>query len=340
MAAILTTIAEVKALFPRLLNNTSKEAYLPAFEAIEYKYLVPLVGVNLYNDIKTKYQVNTTTLSGLTSTEILLLKKMQSVVIPIAYYEELPRDVGKIGDAGPQSNVIGDQKLFGWQYKEMRQGILTQYYDTVEVLLRWLYDNKASFSLWTASAEYSKYNNLLIRNATDFNDHYPLYQPMRTYWAMRPIVQDVQDIYHNVTLGASLLNYFVALTAPTTAETDIIRALKKAMAQLTVYRTCRQYSVRFGEEGFAVVQSDTQNETTTGTTPGVPLFEHHMRAAEQDGMQQLTRAKRLCSELRAATSGKGGGYDAAYDAGPLPTYTIPTMTDRNDNLTSGVRLGI
>lgn len=340
MAALITTITEVKTLYPRLLNNTSKEAFLPAFELLEYKYLVPLVGLSLYADIKTKYLVNTTTLSGLSSTEQTLLKKMQSLIIPIAYYEELPRDVGKIGDAGPQSNVIGDQKLFGWQYKEMRQGILMQYYDAMEVLLRWLYDNKASFSLWTGSDEYTKYKSLLVKNGTDFSDQYLLYQPMRMYWTLRPLVQDVQDNILQTALGSDLLNFFVDLAAPTTKEKEILRALKKATALLTVYNACRRYSVRFGDDGFSIVQSDTAHETTTGTTPSIPLFDHHMRAAEQDGYQQLTRAKRLCSELYAADTGFTTGFDTAYAAGPLATYTTPSVTDRNDALDSGVRLGI
>jgi hypothetical protein len=342
MAALITTITEVKTLYPRLLNNTSKEAFLPAFESIEYKYLVPLVSLALYNDIKTKYNNDNTGLSGLTATEILLLKKMQSVIIPIAYVEELPRDIGKIGDSGPQSNIIGEHKLYSWQYKEMKQGILNQYYDAVEVLLRWLYDNKASFAMWTSSDEYTKYNSLLIKNGTDFSEQINLYQPMRTFWTMRPVVKDVQDNYHAIALG-SLLTNLMGLATPTAAEKEILRVLKKAMAFFTVYRTCRMHNVRISEQGFTVVSyvGDTDGTDTIGRTqPNANELTFFMQAAEQDGYQQLTRAKRLCSELRAAGSGKTAGYDAAYDASPLYGYATPSISDRNDELTSGFRAGV
>jgi len=333
--ALITTVTEVKATHPRLLNKTSKDTWLPNFAHVEYKYLVPIIGTALYNDIQIKYTANT--LAGL---EITLHQKIQAMLVPIAYFDELPRDVGKITDAGPQSDIIGDQKLFGWQYREMKQGIANLYFDALEVLLRWLYDNKASFALWTSSPEYTRYSKLLIKNGTDFSEQYALHQPLRMYWTMRPLIQDVQDNYHSLALGAALFTYFIDMASPTAAEADILRALKKAMAFLTVYRTCRMHSVRFGHDGFAILQNDTEAQSTSSAAPQLPLLDHHMRAAEQDGYQQLERAKRLCKDLRAAVGGKGAGYNAAFDAGPLVNYTTASIADRNDALTSGVRLGI
>lgn len=334
--ALLTTVAEVKAVHPRLLNKTSKDTWLPNFEQAEYKYLVPVIGTALYNDIQAKYTANT-----LAGAEITLHGKIKAMLVPIAYYDELPRDVGKITDAGPQSDIIGDQKLFGWQYREMKQGIADLYFDALEVLLRWLYDNKASFPLWTGSQEYTRYSKLLIKNGTDFSEQYALYQPLRMYWTLRPLVQDVQDNYHSLALGTGLLNYFIDLAAPTEKEKEILRGLKKSMAFFTVYRTCRMHSVRFGHDGFAILQSDTEAQSTSSTAPQLPLMDHHMRAAEQDGYQQMERAKKLCKDLRAAAlADKGAGYDAAFDAGPLVNYATASIAERNDALTSGVRLGI
>jgi hypothetical protein len=53
--ALIKTIAEIKAVLPRLVSNLSDTSLLPNFDRAEEKYLVPVTGRDLYNDIKTKY---------------------------------------------------------------------------------------------------------------------------------------------------------------------------------------------------------------------------------------------------------------------------------------------
>lgn len=335
--ALIKTITEVKAIHPRLLSSTSKDALLPNFEAAEYKYLVPLIGLPLYNDITGKYTSNPVTLADLSTIEKALLKKIQAMLVAATYMDECGRELAKFTDTGLMSMVTGEQRLFGWNYKEAKQGLTELYYDGMEVLLTWLYDNKASFALWTANDAYKKYNDLLVKNGTDFNDQYRLYQPMRNYWMLRGIIQDVQDNYHSITFGKTLLTYFVNLTTPTDAEKEILRALKKAMAFFTVYRACRMHSVRFSDAGFTIVSSESEAQSSVQGAAPVPYFDHHMRAAEQDGYQQLTRAKTLCVAMR---EGSVTAFNTAYDDSPLVGYTVPDIAERNNALTGGVRLGI
>lgn len=308
---------------------------MPNMAAAEYKYLVPLIGTDLYTDLQTKFTANTLSLI-----ETTLLGYIRSMTVAAAYMDEVARDVVKFNDNGLQRNVVPEQRIYGWEYKEAKQGITDLYFDNMEILLRWLYDNKSSFALWTDSDEYKAYDALLIKNGTDFNKQYQLYQPMRNYWQLRGIVQDVQDNYHSLALGSGLLTYFVNLTSPTDAEKDILRSLKKAMAFFTIYRACRMHSVRFSSSGFTIASSEVEAESSSQTASSLTQLQMHMNAAEQDGYQQLERAKKLAKSLRAAVSGKGAGYDAAFDAGPLVGYTAASITERNNALTSGVRLGI
>lgn len=337
--ALVQTIAEVKAVHPRLLSNTSSTAWMPNMEAAEYKYLVPLVGLPLYNDIHTKYTSNPVSLAGLSTIEKALRLKMIAVTVAAAYMDELSRNTAKITDNGVRTANSADmQRIFGWEYKEFKQGITDLYYDSIEVMLQWLFDNKASFTLWTNDASYTKFNNLLIKTGTDFTEQYRLYQPLRMYWMLRGIVQDVQDNYHALALGADLLTYFVNLTSPTAAEKEIIRALKKSIAFLTVYRTCRIHAVRFSDAGFSIIASETDAQSSTQAASPVAMLEHHMRMAQEDGLQQLERGKRLCRELRA--DGTVTAFNTAYDLGPLLATTAPDAAAKNATLVTGFRMGV
>jgi hypothetical protein len=53
--ALTKTIDEIKAMLPSFISNLSDPESFPNFDNIEYKYLVPLTGVGLYDDIHTKY---------------------------------------------------------------------------------------------------------------------------------------------------------------------------------------------------------------------------------------------------------------------------------------------
>jgi hypothetical protein len=298
---------------------------------------VPLVGTGLYNDISAKYNAAPSTLTGL---EITLHKKMQAVVIAAAYMDEISRNTAKITDNGMRTaNADQMQRVFGWEYREFKQGLTDLYYDSIEVMLQWLYDNKASFTLWTADDSYVRFNELLIKTGTDFSLHYRLYQPMRSFWMLRAQVQEVQYDYHRFALGKDLLAYFIGLASPNNDEDEIILALKKAMAYLTIYRACRVYSVRFGDNGFTIVSSDTEAQSTTSGNVTTGLFQHYMRSAEEDGMKNLTRAKRLCVEY-FSNVGASNEFKTALSAGPLATYATPDITERNDALTRGFRAGI
>jgi hypothetical protein len=62
--ALIKTINEVKAVLPKLVSNLSDASLLPNFDAAEIKYLVPIIGMNQYNDIVAKYSADPQTLSA------------------------------------------------------------------------------------------------------------------------------------------------------------------------------------------------------------------------------------------------------------------------------------
>lgn len=339
--ALITTIQEAKAIHPRLLSSVSEDSLLPNFEQAEYKYLVPVVGLPLYIDINTKYNLDTDGLTELAELEQNLLAKMRALTVAGAYLDELPRQTAKITDNGLRTARTNEMdRVYGWEYKEFKSGLTDVYYDSLEVLLNWLYDNKGNFEAWTDNDAYAKFNGLLIKNGTEFNELYRLYQPMRNYWMLRHVLFDVQDNYLKIGLGGDLLQYFLDLTAPETKEKEILAALKKAMAFFTVYRACMHYAVRFSDAGFTIIGGgDTESTDTAGRTINASFFDHHKNATQTEGYNFFARAKRLCSEWRADNDCPIQ-FEEAYDAGPLDDYVDPTTYEPNADLKSSFRLGI
>ncbi len=318
--ALITTIAEIKAVLPRLVANTNATSLLPNFDAVEEKYLVPLIGNDLYTDLVGKYDGNT-----LDAAELLLVKHIRLMIAAQGFLDEQAATHVFFTDAGIRVAASGNlQKAVGWEYKELQRFLGTRVLDGMEVMLNYLWKNKADFPLWTDSAAYKRFESGLIRSATDFTEHYTLFQPMRTFYALKSLVDDVQDEYVATALGNDLVKYFATVEEPVEAEKSIIRKIKKAICFFTVLRATEHLPVRFGDNGFTVIADggDRESDDSGRAAASMQLLQLKMKACEREGKNFAARAKYEIAQLRKEV-GAPAGFVTAYDAGPLKTYLDP-----------------
>jgi hypothetical protein len=78
------TIDEIKEAIPNFISNLSDMASAPNMAAAEYKYLVPLIGIDLYNDLVAKRE-NAGYPENMSVDELQLLKYAQLVAICFAF---------------------------------------------------------------------------------------------------------------------------------------------------------------------------------------------------------------------------------------------------------------
>jgi hypothetical protein len=169
--ALLTTVIELRKQLPRLLSSLSDNANLPNIEKAQRKYLQKILGKALIHDLETKYEA--TNLSGLEQELVTLIQ------LPLSAYavmDDLAFIQSMITDSGirtPSTDKM--QAAHRWEYNELKNTLQDYAMDGIEQLLDFLYDNKASFALWTASNEFKAIDNLLVKTGTDFSKQYPLY---------------------------------------------------------------------------------------------------------------------------------------------------------------------
>lgn len=322
--ALITTIAEIQAVLPRLVSNLSETSTLPNFDRVERKYLVPICGLNLYNDLKTKYAGGT-----LSVPETALVNQMRLVVVAYGFLDELPFTHAMITDNGVRKATTANlPSVYGWEFKELKNALNEAAIDGIEVLLAGLVEFNSA--LWTASTEYSTYANLLIRTGTEFDSIVKLHQPLRTFWSIRAVIADVQEMYIQQSIGPDLLDHLKAIAAPTTAQKYILKLLKKALAHYSIKHACEHYTTRFDTNGFTVVAyiADGEDSTVSGRTTAKDLLDMKMRASERDAAAFLAKAR---NEMVAYYEDASAEYKAAFDAGPLASYTQPSERDRGND---------
>jgi hypothetical protein len=321
--ALIKTINEIKAVLPRAVSNLSATSLLPNFDRAERKYLVPIIGLDLYNDFTGKYNAVPSTLDA---GEVALLKHMQLVIAAYAFYDELAFTHALITDNGVRTaNSQQLQKAVGWEYKDLKTALQNAAIDGIETLIQALVDSNNA--LWTGSAEYTAFKSLLINTGTEFNTIIALHQPLRTFWAIRTVVADAQENYLRNSIGPDLLEYLRDVAAPSDEETYIIKLLKKALANYTIKHACEQYSAQFDVNGFTVVSTvGDQDGETAGRAGTKDLLDLKMRACDRDGQAYLSKAMNELSLLHTAGTGTAN-FTAAYIAGPMASFKV--ASDRN-----------
>jgi hypothetical protein len=321
--SLIKTIAEVKEVLPKLVSNLNSDSLLPNFDTVEEKYLVPIIGTDLYESLQAKYDAAAVT--PLSATDLQLLKHIRLVIAAYGLSDEQAASHVFFTDDGIRVNSSGDMaKAVGWEYKELARYLQDRALDGTEVLLKYLWRNKADIPLWVGSAEYKQYEGLLIRSALEFNDYFPLYQPMRTFFRVRGIMKNQQKNYLFSGFGEDLVNYFIKNNAPTDAEADIILALKEALANFTIKHACEKFAVRFGETGFTVLSQNADPESSDAgrMAAGMLGVKEYKETCDRDGKESIRVAKKLCVALYV-TTGAPAEFITAFAKGPLMNYVDP-----------------
>lgn len=341
--ALIKTIAELRALIPRV-SKLSDAANLPNMDKAAWKYIIPLIGQDLYDDLQTKYDDST-----LSANETKLLKLIQLPLAAGAIFDELPYMHTLITDNGirtPETNQMRAAQK--WEYNYLKAGLVATIVEGQEMLLNFLFLNKPDWALWTDSDAYKVYTRYLIRNGLEFDMLYKLKDPMRTFQLLKPIMDDVDEMYLATRLGRSLLAWLKTqsnvIVQENGGEVDILSMLKKSMAHFTVKHACSQQQVLFTDAGFTVPIKDVDIPGAEGVTQAnLEAIAQKMEVANREGQNYLTKAVMYIKALAEADPGSiPAGFTAAFEQSPLyvaPGVITEAITNGNERRKGVFRLG-
>lgn len=316
--ALTKTVSELKEVLPKFIPNNISNTVLPNFNNSDAKYLVPLIGSAYYADLQTKYNAGTTS-----ADEKDLLLKLRLISVAYAFRDEQAFGHLTLSESGIRKvQASQTAEVRKWEYEKLEEALTTLAADATETVLAWLYDKKPA--LWLSSAEYTEFSTLLIRSGSEFQKQYKLFQPLRTFYALRPVLQDAQTLYIGSGIGADLLAYLVALTVVPAGLTNAIRYLKKSLSYFAIAEACTAFSVRFSDAGFTVLSGTTNND----------IADAGRNAADKQDLQDkqkasLTRGQDFLALAQVdlikhySAPGTDAAYKTALEKGSLNDFLTP-----------------
>lgn len=320
------------------LSKVSESSILPPIAETEQLHLLPLIGQALYDKLEADYE--SLVITPYTTAYQKLLQQCQQFIAPMAYASNLATYQTLITDSGIRTQETTNMAAaHAWEFNKLREDLYNRAAIAMELLLQFLYKNSGSLPEWTASAEYTTYNKLLIRTAADFDKHFKLYDQYRTFHHLRPLMQDVEELYIVPTIGRDLLNWVKGRTdmliTVENQQVDMMLHLKKAITCLTVKLACLRLHTQYSVAGFTVLQNSNSDDANPGRADaGQARLEKLNALLEQDGQTWLEKLRYFMNGTYNGDFDNGfdAGFSTAFDLSPLkPTTATPAELDSQND---------
>lgn len=303
-------------------TSTSNIKALPDFTIVEALHLKPIIGTALLNKLNTDYSTNN--VSNASTAYVMIHQHAQRYIANMAMAENLATYHTLITDSGIRTQETANMAAaHSWEFKQLRDNLYRSAAQSLEMLIQALFFFKADLTEWTSSNEYKQLNSLAVKTATDFNDHYRLYDPFRTYFLLVPTMKNVQEMVLIPAFGRQLTKWLIEQTEAKftykTVEINLIDYLKKAVVFYSLKAAMINFSTQFTSGGFTILQTgDSEEPSIAGRKEvGDHKFNKQLSDFENQGAAWLKDLMFYVTKAFETSGALNTDFRTAYQASPL-----------------------
>jgi hypothetical protein len=277
----------------------------PYLQQAEQKYLLPILGKELYVDVQSCYYDKEKECEN--AIQKGLIEHCQNAEAHLAYYIGYPVLSVNIGNAGFHRVESDKQKtMFKYQELSLQDYFLQTGYDLLEQLIDYLeaHIDEEKLAKWksSAAADYRKY---FINSATLFTEFYsPLKCSRLIYQNLRSAMDATEQLDIRPILGAPLFDRFkLLITDRTITDTDnkpyadLLPYIQRPIAYLTIQRGYIQLGPSLTDRGFLFADRKSNAPRTDDEFRDFSEIEKAANVASSTGRAFLTILKQKLEEL-------------------------------------------
>ena len=230
-------ITEIKTFLPIGAGNDFNRLK-PHIENAENKYVKPLLGVNMYDELQEFYDADYPE----TPTEVQeatkeLLTKVQHATIHLAYFVGFDFLNVSVSDMGFQRTESTTTKpLFKYQEDNLRKYFSDSGFNSLDDVLVYLENNIAHFGEFKASANWTELKSSFLPTVAVIEDiPYSIHSSRLIYLALRPHIAYAEDTDIKTVLGETIYNEVkteIVKDAPATKVTALLPYIRKPLIYL------------------------------------------------------------------------------------------------------------
>lgn len=243
--------------------NIPFERLLPSIRVAEAKLTREILGSAQYAALHTAYQTASSE-NALTNNELNLLEAVRPAIANYTMALAIPRLQITLSGAGVHIQSDDKKKTaFAWQIKQGVDSFNIAGDFAADTLLDFLETNKATYTLWASSSNYTIFKECFINTTALYDSIRNIGMSRRVFMALRPSMKYIQDKYIIGALGEAYSAVLLAevasgvFTGPNEKPLDLVR---KAVAYLSSATAALEMSVSIDPEGILVRASSNADE--------------------------------------------------------------------------------
>lgn len=288
--------------FVNVDQDLSLNSIMPDIDDKEESVLFPLLGETLYQDIHSKHNAETPTLS---EPEKELLKHMQKVVVNLAMSEAIDSLTLSIND---NAITVGEsdreKQPYKYQVENFRKQLLRRGYGAIQDMLDFLFANTALFPDWAETEISNSQRSLLINSADEFQLYEDIKGNRLTFEALKTIIRDVTNIQIEQVLGDEFLAEIQTAVTNDEVTPEINLLLKKyirfALAKYVIADACDSLPVEIKADGIIVNQLKQEGQEENTATKA--QLQSKRMFSERKGDYYINKLREHLNETASATT--------------------------------------
>jgi hypothetical protein len=260
--------------YSQLSGTPNYAGLLPSLRMVEIKYIVPILGQDLYDALDSAITAATEQ-DPLAEVWTDLLHQCRMAIGPLFCYFHADKADVQFTDAGMQRAESSTNKVaYQEQRAKFKEANLQEGEYALELLQAFLDKKREDYPEWMDSDNFDSYKSLFIKSGTEFNALFPSATPYRNYWLLRATMYDVEQNNIRPFLGDDLFDELKAEDIKKDPEFSdeqktLLLKIKKAIVNLTVAFAIPFLNVRIGSNGLTVpaitsFSQDDQQNTRAG----------------------------------------------------------------------------
>ena len=281
--------------------------------------ITELVGQPVYDLVNDFYNSPSSGSGSGGGTEILseLLEHMQLPIALLAYSTySLNADISH-EDNGRKLKINKEHESIPWQWQIDSDNAATikKYNKTTDRLIAFLEKNEDEISEWKDSDSQKLARSMFVRNATMFNDNFPIDKSRAFYLRILPFMRIVEQREIKATLGLELFNELktaIKEDSLTSDQKDLVLLINNAIAPLTMALAVKRLSIQLLPEG--VIQNYTNGETKARQVAPADLVSAMVTVFSNDGNIAQTYIQEY---LRKQAADEAGEFYEPQEIQPL-----------------------
>lgn len=182
--------------------NCNFRSLAPALAQAENKYIVPILGTQLFSRLVTYYTDATITRNDCLS---LLLEMCQYAVVRLAYWQDYDVLSVSMSDKGAADNA-GEARLYRYQADALKERLKNDGFDQLDTILEFCENNANNLTEFASSDYVTTLHNSVIANTRQFNSIYDIHHSRLVFLKMKYYIKLTEDIELTHRLGDDFVN--------------------------------------------------------------------------------------------------------------------------------------